>query len=217
MTLALSILEVLAAPAGTEGGGGTERRNQAADTEARRASDERERIWVAGIRRGDPDAFRAVMEAYFEHAVRFAFGFVRERDVAEDVAQEVFARIWARRDEWTPQTSVRAYVLGAVRNRALDVLKHRGVEARHVELERSFMDGGEAVGNTALERAADLKVLYEAVAELPERRRMALMLRYEHGLSHAEVGAALGVTAKAAKELIVRTLDGLRIRLSGRI
>jgi len=218
MTLAVLLFDAFTASAAGGADEGWRSSGSVADNGGSyRATAEEERAIVQRVRAGDADAFRALMEGHFGRAARFAYTFVRERDAAEDIAQDVFARIWESRTNWTLQVSVRAYVLGAVRNRALDVIKHRRVEARHMAADPDVRDGVDPVGSVRLERLAELRLLQIAVAELPERRRIALSLRYEHELSHAEVGAALGVSAKAAKELILRTLDALRARvLAGR-
>jgi len=177
-----------------------------------------ERALIERVRGGDAEAFGVLMTRYFAHAVRLAAHFVHDRAEAEDVAQDVFARLWAGREAWRPTTSVRAYVLGAVRHRALNVLKHQGVEARYAVSMGAAADDRDdrAEANPAhrLDRAVELAALHRAVDELPERRRAALTLRYAMGLSHAEVGEALGVSPKAAKELLARTLEALHARLS---
>jgi len=220
MTLGLVLSQLWAPPSHEWSGEGTspsaERRTDdridavQAEREAERRA---ERALVERIRDGDANAFRVLMETHFTRATRFAYTFVHERDLADDIAQDVFTRIWDVRHNWNPAVSIRAYVLGAIRHRALDVLKHRGVEARYVLLERAHGEADETMLDDGIDRATTLRALARAVAELPERRQAALALRYTLGLTHAEVGDALGVSAKAAKELIVRTLDSLRVTL----
>ena len=208
MTLALRLFALVAAPArGSSFHDGREAVNDAA---ARAA----ERSLVVRIRAGDAAAFAGVMEQHFRAAVRFATGFLHDRTEAEDVAQEVFTRIWTGRTTWEPKTSVRAYVLGSIRHRALNVLKHQGVETRYatsVGVDHERVDADES---STIEHVAEVVALRVAIEGLPERRRIALTLRYEHEMSHAEVGAVLGVSAKAAKELLARTLEALHTKLA---
>jgi len=173
-----------------------------------------ERALVQRVRSGDGSAFKALMEVHFAPAVRFAAGFLREHAAAEDVAQDVFTKIWLGRETWFPAVSVRAYVLGAVRHRALNVLKHRGVETRYTESAAGIDDAQvEAEIIHTLDNAVEVVALRRAIDALPDRRRVALTLRYEMGLSHAEIGDALGVSAKAVKELLARTLEALHGQL----
>jgi RNA polymerase sigma-70 factor (ECF subfamily) len=185
------------------------------DTPAERAERSRiEQARVQRIRESDETAFREMMHEYFDRVTKFTYGFVNDRDTAEDIAQDVFARIWEQHTTWKPTVSVRAYLFGAARHRALDVLKHRQVYDRYaISVIPDIQIAENPSADTALEISAELAALRRAVVALPERRRAALSLRYQLGLSHAEVGVALGVTAKAAKELIVRTIDALRTEL----
>lgn len=210
MTLALTLSALIAAPA--QGSSPFNSHAASADDPAAHAA---EQALIARVRTGDAAAFGQLMEQYFPMSVRFAARFFRERTDAEDIAQEVFSRIWTGREMWEPTVSIRAYVLGSIRHRALNILKHQGVEARYaVSAATADDERTEHDAAAALEQSAEIAALRVAIDELPERRKVALTLRYEHGMSHAEVGAALGVTTKAAKELLARTLEALHTRLA---
>src|SRR6266480_7837595 len=80
--------------------------------------DAAERAWVDRIRAGDLDAFESLYRAYWQPLYAFAFRYVRSRHDAEDVAQEVFFRIWRGRSEWRAAGAVRNYLFLAVRSAA---------------------------------------------------------------------------------------------------
>src|SRR5438093_250782 len=92
--------------------------------------DAAERAWVDRIRAGDLDAFEALYRAYWQPLYTFAFRYVRSKHDAEDVAQEVFFRIWRGRSEWLPAGAVRNYLFLAVRNAARDRLERAAVARR---------------------------------------------------------------------------------------
>lgn len=212
MTLALNVARMLwATPADRSFFGQT---SSSSDLTRQRdqAALDAERSLIQHVREGDPDAFRALMEQHFAHASRLANTFVHDQDAAEDIAQGVFARIWNQREHWDPSVSIRAYILGSVRHAALNVLKHRDVQSRYAALE-IVEDRIAHNGTDRLERVAQLVALHHAITDLPERRRFALTLRFEMDLTYPEVGSALGISANAAKELVVRTIESLRVRL----
>lgn len=185
-----------------------------ADPPVDRTAVDADRRLVARIQDGDADAFRTLMEREFPVAVRFGTSIVHDREAAADLAQDVFAKVWMHRAEWFPHTSPRAYLLGAVRHGAMNLVKHRAVRARYATSGMAlFEEVTEPVSTEVLEQTAELLALRQAIARLPERRRMAIALRYEHGLSHAEVGVALEISPKAAKELLARTLSALYTEL----
>ena len=85
-------------------------------------TDAAERAWVDRIRAGDMDAFESLYRTYWQRLYTFAFRYVGSKEEAEDVAQEVFYRIWRGRERWVPAGAVRGYLYLSVRNAARDRL-----------------------------------------------------------------------------------------------
>src|SRR5437867_6584755 len=86
-----------------------------------------ERAWADRIRAGDVDAFEALYRTYWQRLYAFAFRYVRSKEDAEEVVQDVFFRIWRGRADWVPAGAVRNYVYCAVRNAARDRLARAAV------------------------------------------------------------------------------------------
>ena len=183
---------------------------------------------VERLRAGDAEAFRELMLAYYDVAERFAYALTRSRQTAEDVAQDVFARVWERRGALDPGRSIKTYLLTAVRNHALDVLKHdaatRRVEAR---VTREYEEAPEEYGGASPEdellnalaaaaRTETAAAMVRAIAALPERRRTVLALRFDQELSFRAIGEIMGISDKAAQQLVIRTVGELRRALGGR-
>lgn len=208
MMLAPNLVTIIwASPSDTYPDIGVLSGNRATQGDARAM--EEDRLLVLRVREGAEDAFRTLMELHFPHAVRLANTFVNDQDAAEDIAQGIFMRLWSQRESWHPRVSARAYILGSVRNAALNLLKRRDVETRFAVLEIP-----DSVDHTQIsqriDRATQLRALDRALRDLSERRRVALTLRFEMDLSYAEVGAALGISANAANELVIRAVKSLR-------
>jgi len=170
-----------------------------------------DRIDIALVQRihaGDAGAFDLLIRGHFTALVRFAASFVGTRDAAEDVVQDVLTRLWMRRHHMPTTGSVRAFLFTATRNHALNVLKHNRVVARSMEMlsrEQSIASrGSDEATRDALAR------LDAVIVTLPERQRSALALRYGQGLRVAEVAAVVGISTKAAEQLLVRALRTLR-------
>jgi len=185
---------------------------------ARRAADDAARDHAFAVALSGDDemvahaALGALVSAYFERLARFAYGLVGSADVAEDVVQDVLVRVWDARRTIRPDQALRAYLFTAVRRRALDVLKHRGVEERHalaaVPREPAMITVDADLDADAL--AAAVRV---AIARLPERRQTALRLRYEESLPFALVAEVMGTSEKAAKDLVARAVKDVRRHL----
>lgn len=164
-------------------------------------------------------AFRSLFRAYHPLLCGYVRSYVRAADVAEELVQDVFLRIWDRRATWTPARGIRAYLFSACRSQALDHVKHERVVARVIgEAARD----GRALGSGQLPSRPDRDIevvefseaLHEEVHGLPERRRLVFVLRWQHGMSHAEIGRTLGISTKGAETQYGRAMATLRDRLA---
>src|SRR5438067_13247954 len=171
-------------------------------------SDADERAWADRIRAGDMDAFEALYRTYWQRLYAFAFRYVRSKEDAEEVAQEVFFRIWRGREHWVPAGAVRNYLYLAVRNAARDRLERAAVARRW----RGRV--GPVAAATEIEsdlEAAELVAAVErALAELPSKRAVVCRLRLIDGLSYAQIADRLGICEKTVETQLARGLKFLR-------
>src|SRR5688572_8158150 len=91
---------------------------------------------IARIRGGDRPAFEALFREHYSALCEFAHRYVQSREAAEDLVQEVFLSVWTHRESLEIRDGLRAYLYGAVRNRALNSIEHRRVEQRWEERAR---------------------------------------------------------------------------------
>ncbi len=179
-----------------------------------------ERELVERVRGGDEAAFEEMFRAFVRELWVFAVGYVGSPEVAEELVQDVFARVWAGRATWDVRDGVRKYLFGAVRNGALRHLGHERIVARWAE--RAAGDRGAAGVGTGprptddgAQRAELADALRRAVARLPERRRQAYLLRWQRGMSNAAIAQAMGISVKGVEMALVQALKALREELSG--
>jgi len=175
----------------------------------------REHTVVDAIRRGDRVAFDAWYSHHFEALWKLAYRFVPRRDVAKDIVQDVFVSFWVKHETFAPNGSLRSYVFGAVRNRALHVLRQAHTAERFVEtgVDAQLLAGvtsNDPSANTDVETRELYARLFRLITALPERQRTALVLHVEHEMTASDVGRTLGISATAATNLIRRGIDNLR-------
>lgn len=171
------------------------------------------------VRAGDQTAFGELFSRYYPALCDFVHAYVRAPDVAEELVQDVFLRVWERHTSWRPGGGIRAYLFAACRNRALDHLKHERVVAR---ASRDATVTGRVPGLGQRPAGPDQDVvasqlsdaLRRAVQDLPERRRAVVLLRWQHGLSHAEIARALGISVKGVETQFGRAMANLRETLA---
>jgi RNA polymerase sigma factor (sigma-70 family) len=141
--------------------------------------------------------------------VRLAALVVGDRPTAEDVVQDVFARLCAK-DLLPASAGSLAYVRAAVLNGCRSVLRRRA-------LARRFGGARDALGRDTLQDSAESEVILAedrrqvlaALAALPTRRREVLVLRYWLGLSEAEIASVLGISPGTVKSNAARALAAL--------
>jgi RNA polymerase sigma-70 factor (ECF subfamily) len=167
-----------------------------------------------GARAGDPEAFRALVDATHATVFRLAAALVRDRDEAADVTQETYVRAWGRLDELRDGGAALGWLCRIARNVAHD--RRRSWWSRI----RAPLDAlaGEAappegLPDAALAAAERAGAVRAALARLPDKHRVVLALREVEGLSYEEIAAALGVPVGTVESRLHRARAALAKRL----
>jgi RNA polymerase sigma-70 factor (ECF subfamily) len=178
-----------------------------------------EREWLEQLRVGDEHAFERLFRAFAAPLCGFAFSYVRARDTAEEIVQDLFCRLWEQRFTLEMPRGMRPYLYSAVRNRALNVLRNRRVELSvqdRLSRNAAAIPASEAVRSPHDEAVAqDLaEALGRTLAAMPPRcREVFTLLRYQR-LSYAEVAHVLGISPKTVEIHMTRALAILREELA---
>lgn len=173
---------------------------------------------VERVRRGEDAAFETIFRCYYRPLVAFARGYVRSEAIAEELIQETFLRIWTNRTSWKIDTRIRAYLFAAVRNRCLNHLDHQRVNGRWSARAVGDEAGADLTGRIPTPEedalAGEVRAAVRAAIEsLPERARAVATLRWQGGLSYAEIADAMGITRKGVENQIGRVMKVLRGKL----
>lgn len=168
------------------------------------------------IKASDRDAFEEVFRMCRDELLRYVRGIVRRNTVANDLVQDVFVDLWGTREGLDPSRSLRAYLYGMARNRALRYLRDTRTHGRkHAILQREA--DGRTWNGSGRERDVDSErlavMLQRWIEELPERQREALLLSRYHELSHREIAAIMGISPRTVNNHIIRALKFLNDRV----
>ncbi len=157
--------------------------------------------------------FETFFHKHYGALCEYVRGIVDRPDVAEELAQDAFVRLWERHTR-APVSMAVAYLYTTARNRAYSHLRHRRVvrgTAQKMALEAAE-PRSETV--TAEVHANDLAAAAErAIDELPDRRRLIFLLSRREGLTYAEIADALEITVSTVDTQMSRALKHLRSRL----
>lgn len=169
---------------------------------------------IAGIRAGDVAAFERLFRLHYASLCRFAMRYVNDHAITEDLVQDLFTELWARRAHWAPRYGVRAYLFAAARNRALNVRKHDVIERDWAQAEvTSELREMPPQPDELFDAAQIEQWLSAAIAALPERCRMVMHLRWREQLSYAEIAEVMEISVKGVENQLSRGLRALRERL----
>ena len=168
------------------------------------ASDEK---LMARISRGDEQAFRSLASRYVPRALGLARRVLGSETDAEEIVQEALLRVWLNAARWRPAAAFRTWFYRIVLNLCLN-RKRRAPFAPLAEI----AEPADPTPNAAhrMERDETDRLVAAAIAELPDRQRVAVVLTYQEGMSNAETAAVLGTTVSGIETLLVRARRALR-------
>ena len=165
------------------------------------------------LRAGDEQAFDTIFRTWYPALVRLAERMLRDRGVAEEIAQDVMLELWRRKDRLQAEGSPQAYLFQSTRNRALNHLRHLRVEQQAVP----HLAGDSPSSPSASHELVNAEIqeaLRTAIGDLPPRCRQVFELSRVRGLRYAEIAQTLGVSVKAVEAQMGRALKSLRERLA---
>lgn len=180
---------------------------------------------IARAQRGDEDAVRAIIESLHRQVIATVFRFLgtRFRADVEDVAQEIFVKVFRAIDRFEPERGVKfsTWVYTFVRNHCFDFLKRRRLST----VSMSPRDDDDAPGIEPADELARRPVdsaenqelgqkIEEALAALGPDQRLAFVLREYEGLDYSAIAQVTGVSEGTVKSRLHRAKEALRNRLS---
>lgn len=151
--------------------------------------------------------FELLYKQHYTRLVGFAYQYVEDSDISEDIVQDVFTNIWNQADRIEIRTNIKSYLFGAVRNASLNHLKHEKIVAAHAKENVSF-EAGEHKDFLEME---ELEKKIEAALELlPEKRREIFEMSKLEGKKYHEIAAELDISVKTVETQMSRALKVLR-------
>jgi RNA polymerase sigma-70 factor, ECF subfamily len=158
----------------------------------------------------DITGFEALFQVNYQPLCTTSFRIVQDKDIAEDIVQDIFIKLWERRETLVIETSLKAYLIRSTINQSLNYLK----KYRNT-LEREFAFGAEigaesnVTEDTVLFRELSKKA-EQAISALPEGCRLVFVLSRHEQLSYREISARLNISVKTVENQMSRALRHLR-------
>ena len=168
---------------------------------------------------GDRGAFESLYDRYSAAVFGVALKMLGDREVAEDAVQEIFWRVWRRLASFDRSRAFAPWLFGIAHNYCIDELRRRKVRPQPVYEDDDHPILSDIPDDVDVGEAATLadqrRILREALDQLPEEQRQALLLAYYGGLTQQEIAARLGNPLGTVKTRMRLGLQKLRALLQG--
>ena len=187
---------------------------------------------MLGVKAGDDASFELLLAKYRSPLVHFLFRMVRDAATAEDLAQEVFLRVYRARKKYAPSAKFTTWLFRIATNLALNSIR----DSRNAKMGISIDDpagAGGSAGDSAENSQARMDVadkrpgmvermmehdraavIKRAILALPEKQRAAVLLHKYHDLDYGEIAGILDCSESALKSLLFRAYETLRLELA---
>jgi len=173
------------------------------------------------VRDGDDTGFTMLLERHRAPVIHFLHRMVQNQAIAEELAQEVFLRVYRSRATYEPTAKFTTWLFRIATHVALNWLRDGRKEKGQESLNQKLLDGLERqVPDSG--RNIEEEMLYEgklcevrqAIESLPVKQRAAVLMHKYEELEYSQIAQALGCSGAAVKSLLFRAYESLRARLS---
>lgn len=176
--------------------------------------DRSDRALMERVYGGHAPSLRILLQRHWSTLVSYAIEFLDDADLAEDVVQTAFIRIWNGRAKGPPPTAVRSYLYRATRNLSLNVRRDLGRRSKREGDYPARPSFGSQTPQDLLEEEIVRQEVERAISRLPPRQREVFVLSRFHSLSHREIAETLGTSPQTVANQVAAALDSLRKQLA---
>jgi RNA polymerase sigma-70 factor, ECF subfamily len=185
------------------------------------AAPERDAQLMLRVREGDHSSFGMLLERHRGPVVHFLYRMVQNQAVSEELAQEVFLRVYRSRETYEPTAKFTTWLFRIATHVALNSIRDRKKEKGHESLDEEMLDGTErqvADRQPTVEQEmvheVKLREVRQAIEALPAKQRAAVLMHKYESLDYAQIAGVLGCSESAIKSLLFRAYETLRDRLA---
>lgn len=175
---------------------------------------ELDKVKLLALKNGDEQVFESIFREFYAPLCLHARRYLIDSDIAEEVVQDMFFKMWDRRDSLTINSSLAAYLYKSVTNHALNYLKYQ----KHIQKYQEYVgfrtdDNVSISAHDALVNSDLEKELLRLIKSMPERRRMIFEMSRHEGLRYNDITEKLGISVKTVEVQMSKALEFMRNKL----
>lgn len=170
---------------------------------------QQENFLLSALRQDNKEAFSLLFQKYYTDLVLFCGNFVRDKSSCEDIVQSIFLKLWNDRKSIRIETSLKSYLLRAVRNSCFDEFRHLEIVRQYEsDPDHSVLDSYDTENYILY---SDLSAhLQQALDQLPAAYREAFEMNRFEGLKYREIAVRLNVSERTVEVRVGKALEMLR-------
>jgi RNA polymerase sigma-70 factor (ECF subfamily) len=168
-----------------------------------------EKILVTGIQEQDQIVFKRLFHEYYSALCSYSKLIVKRNDIAEDIVQELFFKIWNKGREFSISTSLKSYLYKATYNNSLEYLRTLKNEILYKEYNLITLKNTD----NSQPDSDMIAAIYKAIDELPDKCGEVFKLRKFENLSHAEISKKLNISVKTVETHMHRANTTLKEKM----
>lgn len=157
----------------------------------------------------DHGSFEEAFRKYYASLCDYCYGITGEKNLSEDIVQDVFVYFWKNRSKVKINTSLKSYLYFSVRNGAMNYIKKQALERKHNPLIVEFIEDVQATGNSD-EEILQIKKIKEVIEELPSQCRKVFLMSCINGLKYKEIAEELEISVNTVKSHISKAYKLIR-------
>ncbi|MGH9713232.1 MAG: RNA polymerase sigma factor [Candidatus Acidiferrales bacterium] len=174
------------------------------------------------VKAGDEASFDLLLQKYRLPLVNFLYRMVRDSATAEDLAQEVFLRVYRARKQYAPSAKFTTWLFRIATNLALNSVRDNRYRRMQVSIDAPVEEDeapiqvparGLRIDEHMVERDR-AEFIRRAIATLPEKQRVAVLLHKYEEMDYGEIARILECSESALKSLLFRAYETLRVQLA---
>lgn len=170
---------------------------------------------LQAVAAGDEPSFRRLYDRYHASVFQQAIYYLQSEELASDAVQDVFIKLWDKKEKLAEVADVKAYIFIVARNIIISSLRKR-VFHRQLDEEFEMLEEDTHLPDRQLSFKEALRIVQEGIQSLPSQQQRAYTLSRTGGLSHEAIAKEMALSPETVKTHIKQALKGLRAYLASR-
>ncbi len=163
---------------------------------------------------GDMTAYRYLFDHNFSDLCNFLLIYLHSRELAEEIALEIFTYVWERRETLQVKATFKAFLFSSAKNRAISLYR-KEQKKLFTSIDHAQSISGEDTSSAfSIENVELREIINSAIEKLPVKSKQIYLMAWEQNLSHKEIAEKMGITPKTVENHVGIALRKLRESLS---